>query len=66
MAVLPDPDRSRAVLIGASTYRYLEDLPADTALCSMPPSDVLAGEPPRQPCALPMMHGETFQLSLRW
>jgi uncharacterized protein YjbI with pentapeptide repeats len=28
MAVLPDPGRSRAVLIGASTYRHLEDLPA--------------------------------------
>jgi uncharacterized protein YjbI with pentapeptide repeats len=28
MAVLPDPARSRAVLIGASTYRHLEDLPA--------------------------------------
>jgi len=28
MAVLPDPDRSRAVLIGASAYRHLEDLPA--------------------------------------
>jgi Caspase domain len=28
MAVLPDPGRSRAVLIGASTYSHLEDLPA--------------------------------------
>jgi hypothetical protein len=28
MSVLPDPGRSRAVLIGASTYRHLEDLPA--------------------------------------
>ena len=28
MTVLPDPGRSRAVLIGASTYRHLEDLPA--------------------------------------
>jgi hypothetical protein len=28
MAGLPDPGRSRAVLIGASTYRHLEDLPA--------------------------------------
>jgi Tol biopolymer transport system component len=28
MAVLPDPGRSRAVLIGASTYRHLTDLPA--------------------------------------
>ena len=28
MAVLPDPGRSRAVLIGSSTYRRLEDLPA--------------------------------------
>jgi uncharacterized protein YjbI with pentapeptide repeats len=28
MTVLPDPDRSRAVLIGASTYSHLEDLPA--------------------------------------
>jgi hypothetical protein len=28
MAVLPDPGRSRAVLIGASTYRHLDDLPA--------------------------------------
>ena len=28
MAALPDPGRSRAVLIGASTYRHLEDLPA--------------------------------------
>ena len=28
MAVLPDPGRSRAVLIGASTYRHLPDLPA--------------------------------------
>jgi hypothetical protein len=28
MAVLPDPSRSRAVLIGASTYSHLEDLPA--------------------------------------
>jgi hypothetical protein len=28
MTALPDPERSRAVLIGASTYRHLEDLPA--------------------------------------
>jgi hypothetical protein len=28
MTVLPDPGRSRAVLIGASTYSHLEDLPA--------------------------------------
>ncbi len=28
MTVLPDPGGSRAVLIGASTYRHLEDLPA--------------------------------------
>ena len=28
MTVLPDPGRSRAVLIGASTYCHLEDLPA--------------------------------------
>ena len=28
MAVLPDPGRSRAVLIGGSTYSHLEDLPA--------------------------------------
>jgi len=28
MAVLPDPGRSRAVLIGASTYSHLADLPA--------------------------------------
>jgi uncharacterized protein YjbI with pentapeptide repeats len=28
MAALPDPGRSRAVLIGASTYRHLEGLPA--------------------------------------
>ena len=28
MAVLPDPGRSRAVLIGASAYSHLEDLPA--------------------------------------
>jgi hypothetical protein len=28
MTALPDPGRSRAVLIGASTYRHLEDLPA--------------------------------------
>jgi len=28
MTVLPDPGRSRAVLIGASAYRHLEDLPA--------------------------------------
>jgi hypothetical protein len=28
MTVLPDPDRSRAVLIGASTYTHLEDLSA--------------------------------------
>jgi hypothetical protein len=28
MAVLPDPGRSRAVLIGAGSYRHLEDLPA--------------------------------------
>jgi hypothetical protein len=28
MAALPDPNRSRVVLIGASTYRHLEDVPA--------------------------------------
>jgi len=28
MTALPDPGRSRAVLIGASTYSHLEDLPA--------------------------------------
>jgi peptide/nickel transport system substrate-binding protein len=28
MTALPDPDRSRAVLIGAITYRHLENLPA--------------------------------------
>lgn len=28
MTALPDPGRSRAVLIGASTYRHLADLPA--------------------------------------
>ena len=28
MTALPDPDRSRAVLIGTSTYSHLEDLPA--------------------------------------
>jgi Caspase domain len=28
MTALPDPGRSRAVLIGASTYRYLDLLPA--------------------------------------
>jgi uncharacterized protein YjbI with pentapeptide repeats len=28
MTVLPDPGRSQAVLIGASTYRHLDDLPA--------------------------------------
>jgi Caspase domain len=28
MPALPDPDRSRAVLIGASTYRHIENLPA--------------------------------------